>query len=173
MATVSASISLAHRAPAPAARALAAGAVVGALDGTFAVLVCFAVNRACTIERVFQSIASGLLGRSAYTGGPSTAALGAALHFFIATAWATAYAVAYSRSAALRRMSATYSGTVGIGAALGAVVWSVMRFVVVPLSQARQGTLLSWVTVVMIVGHMIVVGLPIAAIVRGSTRTEA
>lgn len=166
MATASASVPLARRAPADAARALAAGAVVGVLDGTFAVSLCIAVNRVCTSERVFQSIASGLLGRAAFAGGLSVAALGAALHFGIATAWATAYAFVYRRSAALRRMAATNWGAVRVGAALGAVVWAVMRFVVVPLSQARQGPLLSWVTVVMIVGHMIVVGQPIALIVR-------
>ncbi len=41
--------------------------------------------------RILQSIASGLLGASAFQGGPQTAALGALLHFFIALVAAAVY----------------------------------------------------------------------------------
>src|ERR1700754_2521362 len=44
--------------------------------------------------RVFQSVATGLLGAAAYTGGTKTAVLGLVLHFFIATVWTIVFYLA-------------------------------------------------------------------------------
>ena len=152
-------------------RALVAGAVVGVLDGAFALVLCKTLNpTACSAERMFQGIAAGLLGKAAFSGGAATAALGVALHFAIATGWSAAFVVAVRRWPELRRRLASRYGALEVGAALGVVVWAGMRFVVVPLSQARTGRLLSWVTVIMVLGHMAFVGLPIALVVRGRRR---
>jgi len=73
------------------------GLIVGALDITAAF-----VNsglRGVGPLRVLRSIASGLLGAEASKGGLATAALGALLHFFIAT---VATAVYYAASRKLK-----------------------------------------------------------------------
>lgn len=62
---------------------LLGGLVVGGLDLTDA-FVFFGLRSGSTPIRICQSIASGLLGRGAYTGGWSAVAVGVAVHFFIA-----------------------------------------------------------------------------------------
>lgn len=70
--------------PLTSGRALLLGTVVvGSLDAIDAV-VFFGLRSGVKPIRIFQSIASGLLGRPAFQGGYQTAALGACLHFFIA-----------------------------------------------------------------------------------------
>src|ERR1700730_11596600 len=70
--------------------------------------------------RIFQSVASGLLGPKAFQGGSWTAALGLALHFCIAFSWAAGYYVASRQIAFLteRRVIA--------GLMYGEFVWVVM-----------------------------------------------
>jgi len=59
------------------------GLVVGALDFLDAV-VFFGLRSGTTPVRIGQSIAAGLQGRAAFSGGLPSAALGVLLHFFIA-----------------------------------------------------------------------------------------
>src|SRR4030095_10491466 len=65
------------------------GLTAGALDILDAFIV-FGLRGASPI-RILQSIASGLLGASAFKGGMATAALGLVLHFFIACSAAAVY----------------------------------------------------------------------------------
>ena len=59
------------------------GGVGGLLDAIYAtVLWGFILGGSPT--GIWQSVASGLIGKSSYDGGTATAALGLALHFFIA-----------------------------------------------------------------------------------------
>src|SRR5262245_25338668 len=68
------------------------GLACGVLDITQA---CIAWGlRGVKPVRVFQSVASGLLGPKSYQGGLPTALLGAALHFFIAFSAAAIYYLA-------------------------------------------------------------------------------
>jgi len=68
------------------------GLVAGVLDIT-AAFVIYGLRGALPV-RIPQSIANGLLGAAAYKGGFATAALGAALHFFIALVATAVYYVA-------------------------------------------------------------------------------
>jgi hypothetical protein len=140
-----------HRAP----RAiLSGGAVAGALD----IFDAFAlwIPRGATAPRILQSIASGLLGPAAFQGGARTAALGLALHFFIATsAAATFYAVS-------RRVPLLQRRWILCGMAFGICVYCVMNYVVLPLSLVRQGHF-AWGTFVNgILIHTFGIGIPIA-----------
>ena len=100
----SASIPLVFPGRADVARALTGGAVVGVLDGAFAMALCLSLNPACSAERMFQGIAAGLLDRAAFEGGAATAALGAALHLAIATAWSALFVIAVRYWPALARL---------------------------------------------------------------------
>ncbi len=134
------------------------GLIAGILDITFAFV--FYGMLGATPIRILQSIASGLLGADAYQGGFATAALGTALHFFIATVACTVY------YAASRRLEFMVRHAVLAGMAYGVVVWLVMNLIVIPLSAfPRHG--FSVLTVVAgIIAHMFCVGLPIALSVR-------
>jgi hypothetical protein len=163
-------LSISTRDAAGAGRILAAGAAVALLDGIAAVTLCFAVSATCTVPRVFQGIAAGLLGRPSFDGGTATAIAGAGLHLTIATGWATAYSVLARRLPSLQRLVRTTLGVVGVGMAYGAVVWLLMNRVVVPLSRARATPLFTGVWWVLLVIHLLVVGLPIALIIRDGSR---
>ena len=109
-----------------------------------------------SLVRIYQSVAAGLLGRDAYQGGLATAALGMFLHFFIATTAAFVYVAASSGLKLLRRQP------VPCGLVFGAAVYFFMNFVVLPLSRARASGV-AWKPMV---GHALLVGLPIALIAR-------
>jgi hypothetical protein len=107
--------------------------------------------------RVLQSVAGGLLGAAARDGGLATAALGAVLHFLIASIWATVYWLAS------RRLKVLVRHPVVCGLLYGALVYFFMYFVVLPLSAIyfRPSRELSSV-LLNAAGHMLLVGLPIA-----------
>lgn len=75
---------------------LGGGLTAGLCDFIFA-SVFYPLRANIPVERVWQSVASGVLGKEAFEGGYATAALGVALHFFIATLMAAAFVVVAQR----------------------------------------------------------------------------
>ncbi|MGD0445645.1 MAG: hypothetical protein ABSA39_17055 [Edaphobacter sp.] len=100
--------------------------IAGTLDISDAFI--FYGLRGVTTIRILQGIASGLLGRAAFTQGTRSAILGLLLHYFIATTVATIYIFA-SRRLPLSRHPFLWRGLYGIG------VYIVMNYVVIPLSR--------------------------------------
>jgi hypothetical protein len=142
-------------------RALVYGTlVVGILDGLDAV-VFFGLRGAQPI-RIFQAIASGLLGRSAFSGGLAAALLGVALHFFIAFMIVATFFVA-SRHIPLLRRSPVWSGLL-----YGVAAYLVMNLVVLPLSAAGRSTFAWPVVINGLLIHMFGVGLPSSLFARAS-----
>ena len=80
--------------------ALAGGLLAGVLDIVYAFVWLGASGR--TPEFVLQSVASGWLGRAAFTGGMGAAALGLASHLGISVGAAAVYGAAVRGSAWLR-----------------------------------------------------------------------
>jgi hypothetical protein len=78
--------------PSPRARdtILYGGLVVGILDGLFA-LIFYGLILGVKPMRIFQSVASGLLGRASYEGGMQSFLLGILLHFVVASCIAAVY----------------------------------------------------------------------------------
>jgi hypothetical protein len=141
---------------------LGAGLLAGTLDLT-AAFIQYGL-RGVSPVRIAQSIASGLLGRAAYQGGSTTAALGTVLHFAIAISAAAAYYVASREFPLLNRRPLL------MGPLFGIVVYAFMNYVVLPLSRFPPGRfdLTSLVTGLLI--HVFCVGLPIAIVVAGYSR---
>ncbi len=140
------------------------GLIAGTLDITGACVVSW-LRAGVVPVRVFQSVASGLLGSAAYTGGARTAVLGLALHFFIATTWTVVF---YLASRKLRFLVAQ---PIVWGLVYGVVVYAFMNFVVLRLSQFPQRTpptLTGRLIGLLII--MFCIGLPIAVIVRRFSR---
>src|SRR5262245_62109470 len=126
------------------------GFLCGVLDIT-AAFVTWGVRGVPPI-RILQSIARGLLGSSAMTGGPPTAALGLILHFFIAFSAAAVYWIAS------RRLPVLTLRPLPFGILYGIVVYVVMYWVVIPLSAAPPGRPTVSGTVIAILTHMFCVG---------------
>lgn len=138
---------------------ISGGLIAGALD----ILAAFVNSgwRGVSPTRVLQSIASGLLGRDAFSGGFATAALGLVLHLFIAT---TATAIYYAAS---RKLKVLVDQPIVCGLAYGIPVYLVMNLVVLPLSAVPfkvSHALGNVATAALIL--MFCVGLPIALVVR-------
>jgi hypothetical protein len=149
-----------------AARAVAWGAlVVGSLDALDAIV--FFGLRGVQPLRIFQSIASGLLGRAAFQGGAATAALGIALHFFIAAGIVVTFYLAS------RRLRWLLRHPVIIGLLYGIVVYGVMNYVVLPLSAAGRGSFSMPVFVNGLLIHAFGVGVPTALFVRAAPAPRA
>ena len=152
-------------------RVLAAAGAVWLLDGLFATGLCLSMSPTCTVMRTWQGVAGALVGRPAtFDGGAATFLLGLAMHFTVALTWASLYALAVSRWNALARFTATTGGAVVAGVLLGALVWCVMDFVVVPMTLNKPtpfGTAAWWR---LLAGHLVVVGPPITLLIRRDAR---
>ena len=137
---------------------LIAGLVAGTLDILDAMLFYNFRSHVPPI-RILYAIASGLLGRSAFTGGLPTAALGLAMHFCIAIFWAAVFILAARVVPALRRY-AVVSGMI-----YGLIVYVIMNYVVLPHTHARPLPTQASIIVLNGVGAIVFcVGLPIALI---------
>lgn len=144
-------------------RALLYGtAVVGVLDLLDA-FVFFGLRSGVRPIRILQSIAAGLLGRASFSGGWRTAALGFALHFFIAFTIVLIFLIARRRLPVLRRHA------VMAGLLYGITVYLTMTFVVVPASAAAGGIPPWPVAPNGVLIHMFGVGLPAALAARASS----
>jgi len=141
-----------------------AGLLAGVLDISAAIAVWGL--RGVPPVSILQSVAGGLLGRETYAGGATTAALGTALHFFIATVAAAVYYGSSRRFADLVRRPLPWGAAYGIG------VYVVMNHAVLPLSALPRRPLDPAMAAVMVVIHVLCVGLPIARVVARAAGAE-
>jgi hypothetical protein len=131
------------------------------VDGLFSSLLSVFAYRS-TVSRLFQGVASVLLGSAAFDGGLTTAVLGVAMHVCVAFAWSAVFLFLVLRSQWVRGLLASRHGVVKVAALYGPFVWMVMSLIVIPLLVHRPPTigarwLIQWI------GHIPFVGLPIVA----------
>jgi hypothetical protein len=131
-----------------------AGLLAGALDITATSTLM--TLQGMPLERLWQGIASGSLGASAFKGGKKTAALGLFFHFLIALIVAAIY---YALSLKLPILTAR---PILCGALYGIAVHVVMSRIVVPLSAAPKREFSAKAFLVQLIIHIGFVGLPIA-----------
>jgi len=141
---------------------LVGGLVGGALDILFA--ISFAAYNGIPAMRLLQSVASGLLGSDAYSGGTPTAALGLTLHFAMAIAFAGAFVLASRRLPLLVRRPYLFGGLFGVG------VFLFMRFVVLPWSAfPHPVSFKPLATTLDLLSHVFLFGIPIALAARAAS----
>lgn len=141
---------------------LLGGLVVGVCDATAATTN--AALHGVPVTRLWQFVASGLLGRASFDGGTATVLLGLLCHFFIALCVMAAYYAASQKFPLLVRYA------IPCGMLYGLVVFFFMNNVVVPLSSAPRGSF-SWVRLLTgIFIHLFFVGLPAALMTRAFAR---
>ncbi|HKR00503.1 MAG TPA: hypothetical protein VJT09_07505 [Pyrinomonadaceae bacterium] len=139
------------------------GLAVGILDGLFA-LTFYGLILGVPTLRIFQSVASGLLGRAAFEGGTRTFLLGVLLHFIVAACIAAVYYIASLKFPVLIRRA------VVCGLIYGLVAYLVMNYVVIPLSAIglRPFSLRAFLPA--FIAHAFLVGLPVALLARRSAK---
>jgi uncharacterized membrane protein YagU involved in acid resistance len=145
----------------PLSRLVRAGLVTGVLDGLFS-SVLSVVFYDSTVTRLFQGVASTLLGKEALDGGTRTALVGVLMHFGVAFGWSAVFLLLVLRSTWVRRVLTSRYGVVKVAAVYGPFIWLVMSLAVIPLLLHRPPTFnIRWW--VQLIGHFPFVGLPIVA----------
>jgi hypothetical protein len=140
---------------------LGAGFAAGILDILNAI-VFWRLYSGASATAILQSVAAGLLGRSAFAGGAASAAFGLALHLLIMLAMAAVYWVASRRY----RWMLVHPVPAGIG--YGLLTWTVMNYAVVPLSRAEPPPFIPAWFVDGLLAHVLLVGLLFAFAARRS-----
>lgn len=143
---------------------VAGGLTVGVLD-------CLAATinsglRGVTFERVWQYVASGLLGRDSYSYGWKSVFLGLLIHFFIA------FSVTIVFYLASRRFPFLIRNALVCGALYGIAVYFVMGYIVSPLSRTARISFTFSGLLTGIFIHLVCVGLPVALITRHFAKSD-
>ena len=152
--------------PRAATAIVRAGLLTAIVDGLFSsVLSAFLYQS--TVMRLFQNVASTVLGARALDGGWTTAALGMAMHVAVAFTWSAVFVLVVMQVSGVRRALRHFPGVLAIAAIYGPCVWLVMSLVVIPFLTGRPAafTYRWWIQ---FVGHAPFVGLPIVAMSRAS-----
>ncbi len=142
------------------------GLTIGILDFLDASIF-FTTYFGIPFTRVWHGVAAGLLGtETARAGGWNTALLGIFLHFVVAFAIAAVYFLATRLTGSLVRYP-VLSGLI-----YGVIAHFVMQYVVIPLSAIgwRSAPFDLWVFLNSVLGHALLVGLPVALIAAWSAR---
>jgi hypothetical protein len=142
-----------------------AGLLTGLSDGLFASVSNVVIYHS-TVTRLWQGVASTLLGRSALDGGTGTALVGVLMHFGVAFGWSLAFLTLVLRWPWIRGVLASRYGVIKVAAMYGPFIWLVMSLVVIPLLVHRLPVISSrwWIQ---FVGHFPFVGIPIVASLGG------
>jgi hypothetical protein len=106
-------------------KAILIGAIVAALLDLLDPIIFYGL-RGVAPTKIPQSIASGILGRAAYSDGVASVLLGLAAHLFIALVWATIFVLA-ARSLPFLERHAVVSGLL-----YGAFIYAFMYHLVLP-----------------------------------------
>src|SRR5437868_15517219 len=141
-----------------------AGLIAGVLDITSAFVI--ADIKGTGSARMLQGIASGLLGQRSFEGGMATAGLGLAIHFLIAFTAASVFYVGSRQFSFLTRHAVTS------GLLYGIAVYVFMYWLVVPLAFVNARHSISRDVTAVIV-HMVLIGLPIALVVRRFSQKQS
>ena len=147
-------------------RLLRAGLLTGVTDAIFSsVLAAFVYGS--TVTRLWQGVASVLLGAPALDGGLRTTAIGLLMHFGVAFGWSAVFLALVLASSWLRGVLASPLGVVAVASVYGPLIWMTMSLVLIPLFSHRPPAInVRWW--VQFFGHIPFVALPIVAIVRSS-----
>ena len=106
-------------------RLLLAGLLTGITDGLFSSVLSVAFYHS-TVTRLFQGVASTLLGPAAFDGGFKTAAIGVLMHFGVALGWSAVFLILLDRSAWLRGLLGSPRGVLKVASLYGPFIWMVM-----------------------------------------------
>lgn len=153
-----------------ASRLVRAWLVTGVTDAIFS-SVLVTVFYHSTATRLWQGVASVLLGKEALNGGTTTALIGLLMHFGVAFGWTAVFLFLVLPLPWIRRLLASLYGVIKVAALYGPFIWLVMSLAVIPLLVHRPPTInFRWW--VQLLGHIPFVAIPIVALIgKEPTRT--
>lgn len=135
------------------------GIMIGLLDATAACINAY-ISLGLLPSRVFQYIASGLMGKTAFETDTIPVILGMAIHFSIAITATYIFYQVYKRYGPALRPVILFGGVYGIW------IWLFMNYVVIPISLiGTYPSNLNQIVIGLLV-HVFVIGIPIALLVR-------
>lgn len=144
------------------------GLLIGLFDLIFA-FTFYGLILGVPLLRIFQTVAAGVLSRPiAYAGGVRSFLLGIVLHFVVATCIATVYFLATLVLPVLLRHP-VISGLI-----YGMVAYFGMKYLVTPLSAIGGRGALPRLPILIteLIGHALLVGLPVALVAHRSARAN-
>ena len=143
-------------------------AVVDAIFATMLPVVAYGQP----LGRVWQGVASVLLGPSAMQGGTRTMIIGLVMHLGVALAWSTLFLTLALLLPRLRQVIVTSGGIVAVSALYGPAIWMIMSFVVIPRLTGRPPTINArwWVQ---LFAHIPFVAIPIVATIGRGLRASS
>jgi hypothetical protein len=152
-------------------RVARAGILTGITDGLFSSVLSVAFYHS-TVQRLFQGVASTLLGPEAFNGGALTFAIGVLMHFGVAFGWSVVFLSIVKRAPRIYSVLNSPFGVVKVASLYGPFIWMVMSLAVIPILLQRPPAInIRWL--VQLIGHIPFVGIPIvASIGRGLSRSE-
>jgi hypothetical protein len=138
-----------------------AGLLTAVCDGLFSSILSVAFYHS-TVARLFQGVASTLLGKAALDGGTPTALIGVLMHVGVAFGWSAVFLFVVLRWRWIRALLATRFGVLKVAALYGPCIWLVMSLLVIPVLLHRPPAIMIrwWVQ---LIGHIPFVGIPIVA----------
>jgi hypothetical protein len=147
--------------PSARSRLVRAWLLTGITDGLFASVLSVTLLHS-TPAKLFQGVASTLLGPAALQGGNATAALGVLMHFGVALGWSVVFLLLFERSPWIRSVVRSRYGVLKVAAVYGPFIWLVMSLIVIPLLVHRPPsiTVRWWVQ---LIGHIPFVAFPMVA----------
>jgi len=147
-----------------------AGLLTGVIDGIFS-SVLVTVFYHSTVTRLWQGVASVLLGKEAFNGGTTTALVGLLMHFGVAFGWSAVFLFLVMRSGWIRDLLASPYGVAKVALMYGPFIWLVMSLAVIPLL-AHRAPVINFRWWIQLIGHIPFVALPIvASVVKGLPKT--
>lgn len=150
----------------PVQRVVLAGLLAGSTDALFAVFHTWMTAHRFAPVRIFQTVASGVLGKASFTGGGGTALFGLSLHYLIALIWAAIFLLLVRNVPVIREIARSPHGAIKLAGLYGPFVWIAMYAIVLPLAGLKPGPVATWSFASMLIGHIFVVGLPITTVIR-------
>ncbi|MEP6620525.1 MAG: hypothetical protein ABJE47_14460 [bacterium] len=162
-------LSMANQDRSALSRYMLAGAATGVSDAIFATVFNAVRTGSLDLLRVWQGVASVLIGKSALTGGASSALLGLAMHFCVAYFWTAVFLVLIRQSHWLRGIIDSRLGALKVASVLGPVIWLIMDLVVIP-ALVHRPPVIALPFYLMGIGHIFFVGLPITSIIGNGSK---
>ena len=141
-----------------------AGLIVGALD-ILAACIQYYIKTGKNPERVLKFIASGVFGKAANTNGNIMILWGLIFHFFIAFSFTLFFFWLTDK------IPSVLKNKLLTGAVYGIFIWSVMKFLVLPLSNTHKIPFNFINAIIAILILIVCIGIPLAFLKGKSTRS--
>ena len=149
-------------------RLVRAGLATAVVDGAFSSCLA-AFFYGSTATRLWQGVASTVMGPRALEGGTHTAAIGVLMHLIVAFTWSAIFVLGLMRLGVVQRVLASPFGALKVAVVYGPIIWLVMSLIVIPTLTHRPPTI-TYRWWVQFFGHMTFVALPM---IWAATRPDA